>query len=82
METIFDHNITKEEVDKIIGFPLTKEEYMSICGSQEECYTDIYYLYLLRNNVSKGKYYLDKIPNSVHKAFSISMFDIDIFSKG
>ncbi len=45
METIFDHNVTPEEVENITGFNLSKERYLKHYKTQIDCYTSIYYLY-------------------------------------
>ena len=81
METIFDHNVTPEEVENITGFNLSKERYLKHYKTQIDCYTSIYYLYKIRGDEKKAQEYLDKIPNSFHKTFSTSMFDIQFFSK-
>ena len=47
METIFDHNVTPEEVENITGFNLSKERYLKHYKTQIDCYTSIYYLLLL-----------------------------------
>ena len=76
METIFDHNVTKEEVKALTGFDLTKEEYLSVDDDQVGYYIDIYYLYkIIREDEEKAQEYFDKIPDSFHKYFSIGMFD-------
>ena len=76
METIFDHNVTEEEVNALTGFDLTKEKYLEHNDSQIDCYVDIYYLYkIIREDEEKAQEYFDKIPDSPHKYFSIGMFD-------
>ena len=76
METIFDHNITNEEIKALTGFDLTKEEYLSADDDQVGYYIDIYYLYkIIREDEKKAQEYFDKIPDSPHKYFSIGMFD-------
>ncbi len=75
METIFDLNVTPEEIRCVTGFDLTKEEYLEEKDTQINYYIDIYYLYRIREDEENAKKYLDKIPDSFHKSFSISMFD-------
>lgn len=76
METIFDHDVTEEEVKALTGFDLTKEEYLSVDDDQIGYYIDIYYLYkIIRKDEEKAHEYFDKIPDSDHKFFSIGMFD-------
>ena len=75
METIFDHNITKEEISAILG-PLdwTREDFEN--DSQESNYGLIYRLYSYRGDDITAKKYLDLIPNNVHKIFGLCNHDV------
>lgn len=61
METIFDHNMSKEE-EKHALHTLTKEKYLSIIDS-DSAFQDIAFLYYHRNNVKKMKKYANKIQS-------------------
>ncbi len=42
METVFDHNITKEEMVAVMGLPTwTREELLSMGGTQEELWHNL-----------------------------------------
>ena len=75
METVFDHNITREEINAILG-PLdwTPENLERL--TQESNYELIYRLYSHRRNDKKAKIYLDLIPNTIHKIFSLCNHDV------
>lgn len=63
METIFDHNVTREEFDKIFdkkstaGANITYENYLSIGYNQSSCLYHISLLYSIRGNERKAKKY-------------------------
>lgn len=72
METIFDHNVTKDEIRELLGNPkITKEMFLSFGFSQNRHYVAIYKLYSLRKDKIKAKEYFDKIPNTRTKLFTI-----------
>ena len=76
METIFDHNVTREELDMLIGNPnMTIEKFLSLGLSRVQHYTAIYKLYLLRKDKEKANIYLDKIPDSLTKRYTICNHD-------
>lgn len=61
METIFDHNVTREEKRRILGNPkITKEEMLSFGLSQVQHWLKICTLYRIRNNDEKADEYLQK----------------------
>lgn len=61
METIFDHNVTKEEIRKLLGNPkVIKEELLSFGLSQMQHYLKICTLYRIRNNNEIADEYLQK----------------------
>ena len=76
METIFDHNVTKEELDLLIGNPnMTMQKFLSLGLSRVQHYTAIHKLYLLRKDNKNAKLYLDKIPDSLTKRYTICNHD-------
>lgn len=76
METIFDHGITKEELKKMLGSSdITKEKMLSFGLSQNQHYVAIYKLYMIRKDKEKANVYLDKIPSSITKLFTICNHD-------
>ena len=79
METIFDHNVTEDEVINIVGVPTSPKQYKRII-SQSKAYEDIYYLYTERGNEQKAQEYLDKLPNDKHKFFQILNMDNDDYN--
>ena len=79
METIFDHNITQEEVEFITGFPdTTKEVYLGY-RDKDGFVIDLYYLYRYRKDKKKAETYYNMIPESFDKAFSIGKYDVPMF---
>ena len=75
METVFDHNITKDEIINLIG-PLDWTPKALERLSQESNYGLIYRLYSYRGDADTAKKYLDLIPNTVHKIFSLCNHDV------
>ena len=76
METVFDHNITKEEMEAILGSPnYTRERLESVIKSQISHYSMIYSLYTFRGDHKKAGKYADMIPDSIHKIFGICNHD-------
>ena len=66
METIFDHNITKEEYINISGCQ-DKEFYLKYLD-QESAYCHIAMLYHHRKNYAMYKKYLDKLSVDMREA--------------
>ena len=61
METIFDHNVTREEKRRLLGNPkITNEEMLSFGLSQVQHWLKICTLYRIRNNDEKADEYLQK----------------------
>ena len=76
METVFDHNITREELEAVLGFSdVTKERLDSLGFTQRDHYSIIYRLYTYRGDHVTAKEYADKIPNDVHKVFGTCYHD-------
>lgn len=69
METIFDHNVTKQEIKDLFGFEADKEFIMNV--SQEKQYRDIYRLYCIRGDTRTANKYARKLPNTIDKVFGL-----------
>ena len=71
METIFDHNVTKEELRKMFGSgDWTRERYEAFDAlTQVDRYRHIYCLYLLRKDQGMADEYAAKMPDTVEKIF-------------
>jgi hypothetical protein len=70
METIFDHNVTEKEMELLLGFVWTKEEYVNRShATQRGNHVAIYNLYGLRGDMETVQKYADKIPNDSTKIF-------------
>ena len=76
-ETIFDHNVTEEEIIKLFGISGYTEEHF-INDSQGENYAHIYCLYLIRKDEGTAMRYFNLIPDSINKWFSLGNHDIAI----
>lgn len=66
METIFDHNVTTEEMHWLLNRSYTLDEYLAIGGSENDMLVDIAHLYYHRGgfiNRIKAKYYINKVTN-------------------
>ena len=71
METIFDHNVTEEEVKALTGFDLTKEEMLSFGLSQVQHWLKICTLYRIRNDNEKADEYLHKAKKQGYFQFKL-----------
>ena len=65
METIFEHDVTKLEIEKITSCAphknfRTKEAYTKITDI-DTIYSDLYKLYTLRNEIEKAESFLKKV---------------------
>lgn len=64
METIFDHNISLEEMAYCFGRMFTKEQYMTrINQNQDAAYNHIAYVLHCRGQRRRSKKYLKKITD-------------------
>lgn len=61
METIFDHNPTKEELD-LLGRHIPKDRYESIVGDNTR-YRDLAALFHIRGKKWKMRKYINKVTN-------------------
>lgn len=74
METVFEHNITKQEMKNLFMGEVEREwleEY-----SQDTNYSWIVELYQIRKDIVNARKYLNMIPPSIHKAFTLCNDDI------
>lgn len=91
METIFDHNITQDEIENFFGAHFrTKEEYdlinstvvpgiiepMTEYDMQQDEYVGIYKLYKYRGDEAKAKEYYDKIDDMTYKLGTLGHNDV------
>ncbi len=73
MDTIFDHNITKRELELLNAFHPTKsirdrDEYL-IEKKMDRINADLYRLYTLRGDFRKADFYLKKVKDPTYKYF-------------
>ncbi len=66
METIYDHNITSEELISIGDMP--KDNYLKIMG-RENSLLDLARLYNIRKDRPKSEYYANQLPFDMHTDF-------------
>lgn len=71
METIFEHNVTKKELELLKGFnPVGKisnrESYLKE-KNEDRSLADLYRLYVLRGDDSKAEQFLNKIHDMRYK---------------
>lgn len=80
VETVFEHNITKEEIYGLFGFEdMTREDYIETVkrayNTDEEMMmnfnTNLYMLYRDRGNKNKAMEFADRLPDCEQKWFSI-----------
>ena len=84
-ETIFDHNITDEELEYFTP-TRSKEEYLKKYNyDQDECYQDLYFLYYHRKDYKTAKIYIymqsKKAVEKWEKAETSFHTDIEIKGK-
>ena len=60
METIFDHNITQQEMEFVVGTPNMKKDFYQSYRNKRGIYEDLYLLYLFRKNKKKAYEYYEK----------------------
>lgn len=77
METIFEHNVTKKELELLKGFnPIGKitsrDSYLKE-KSEDRSLADLYRLYVLRGDNFKAEEFLNKIHDQRYK-FLLSAF--------
>ena len=74
-ETIFDHNVTPDELRDLIGFRTVDKENLINTLSQTQWYAVLYSLYMLRGNKNKASFYASKIPDTADKIFGLLNHD-------
>jgi hypothetical protein len=67
METIFDHNPTREELENICGETVTRENHM-MWQTADSLYAEIYWLYEIRGDMATAGKYLDKITDPQYRS--------------
>lgn len=81
METIFDHNVTDEELNGILGLVMSKDEYLkSLDMGNNKLLSSIYALYRLylwRDDNKKADEYYNKAYD-IDKEYAIDMAYYDI----
>lgn len=74
IETIFDHNVTEEEIIELFGISgFTEEDFLG--DSQERNYAHLYRLYLIRKDNQMSNKFFNLIPDSDYKYFSLANHD-------
>lgn len=73
METIFDHVVTPDEVVAIKGLAMTKKEYLDLVTHADTAYSDLYSLFIIRENPNKAQEYFNKIESSGLRAAIIEV---------
>ena len=80
VETVFEHNITKEEIYGLFGFEdMTRERYIRTLkrtrktddAIQYGINSRLYALYLSRGNKDKAMEYANRLPDCDHKWFAV-----------
>lgn len=75
IETIFDHNITKQEMKKLLGFDCwTHDEFVKDLTERQNMVA-IYRLYLLRKDYKMAEHYASLIPDDEDKWFTTCNHD-------
>ena len=74
METIFDHNVTKEELRAIFG-PMDWTQDDFIGWSENDHLGLLYVLYSYRGDSKKANMYAKRIPNTIGKVFGLCNHD-------
>ena len=75
METVWEHNITKEEKEALFGVFETWEREDLSDFTQNDHYGLIYRLYLYRGDKETAKKYADKMSNTIEKVFGTCYHD-------
>ena len=80
LETVFEHNLTKDEIYGLFGFEdMTRERYIQTLKRTRK--TDdailyginsrLYYLYYWRGDKQKAMEYANRLPDCDHKWFTV-----------
>jgi hypothetical protein len=65
-ETVFDANITKDEILELFGFELSREEYMQTMR-RDSALGDLWVLFRMRGEVQKAEEYKNLITDKAYK---------------
>jgi len=63
METIFDHNVTEDELKWLLNYPYTQKEYLDLIGNTDDHLVHIAELYFHRGKKFKAKRYINKVTD-------------------
>ena len=74
-ETIFDHNVTPDELEMLCGSRSVNKEYVIREISQMQWYALIYCLYNIRGDEKTASSYAAKIPDTADKIFGLLNHD-------
>lgn len=69
-ETIFDHDVTDEEIKDLCGYLPTKQHLIDMLDSTNHIAL-IYRLYSMRGDKRKARIYFDMLPDTLEKWFSL-----------
>ncbi len=76
METIFDHNVTKEELKMLFWSDKITLETFEKAGITERGHNEaLYSLYLIRGDKKMAKKFLDRIPDDIKKVYETMNHD-------
>jgi hypothetical protein len=75
METVFDHNPTKEELLTLFGYDVDRDKYLSLPSDQQSEYGVLYRLFSLRNDSATAEKYLNLIIDPLFR-HSLSTSDL------
>lgn len=75
METIFDHNVTSDELVTLLGSVVSREKYLSSPLDSDGENGMLYSLYSLRNDAAKAAHFLAKVKDK-HLRFDLQQNDI------
>ncbi len=65
-ETVFDHRVTKSEMDSLFGGEELYADYYSDI-SVDDAYADLYFLYEIRNDHNQAIIFLNRISDENYK---------------
>ena len=75
METIFDHNVTEQEMMLICGYVRPRDKFPVKPRDQRWHNQKLYRLYCIRGDKQMQQKFLDMIPNDIHKFFTLTNHD-------
>lgn len=79
LETIFDHNITPQEIESIFHH-LDKPFYLSHVA-QSGAWADIAILHFIRHDVAGGRFYADKLSSFEQESLYRTLSHMDSLSE-